>query len=197
MARIDDANRSVEDRVRSYLDVNCANCHQPGGAAADFDARYNTPLAAQGLIEAPSRINYGVDGARLITPNDPWRSTVLVRMETVASPKMPPLAHEAVDREATTLLRAWIASLPGPPVLAPPTITPGSGDFREPVRVKFRHVDPKAIVRFTLDGSAPGKSSPIYEGPIEVARSATVRARAYRPGHTQSIVAQETFIVGD
>src|SRR5262249_13437223 len=117
--------------------------------------------------------------------------------ETVEPPKMPPLAHESADREANALLRAWIARLPGPPVLAPPTITPGGGDFRAPVRVTIRHADPEAVIRFTLDGAAPGKDAPIYEGPFEVSRSTTVRARAYRPGHTRSIAVQETLIVGD
>jgi hypothetical protein len=27
--------------------------------------------------------------------------------------------------------------------------------------------------------------------------SATVRARAFKPGHTESIVAQDTFVIGD
>jgi len=38
LARLDDANASLEERARSYLDANCSQCHRPGGAVAYFDA---------------------------------------------------------------------------------------------------------------------------------------------------------------
>jgi uncharacterized repeat protein (TIGR03806 family) len=197
LARSDDANRTLEDRARSYLDVNCAYCHRPGGVVADFDARFDIPLVKQSLLGQPVRINLAIDGARLLAPNDPWRSVVLVRVNTIEPVKMPPLAHEVLDREAVGLLRAWIESLPGPPVMGPPTIHPQSGDYRGPVRVALGHGDPTAIIHYTLDGSAPGKSSPVYAGAFEIQRSATVRARAYRTGSTRSISVQETFIIGE
>ena len=50
---LDDPLGSLGDRARSFLDVNCAYCHRPGGAAADFDARFDTPLARQLLINVP------------------------------------------------------------------------------------------------------------------------------------------------
>jgi uncharacterized repeat protein (TIGR03806 family) len=197
LAEIGDTRRSVEEQARSFLDANCAHCHRPGGAAADFDARYDTPLSLQGLIGVPSRINLGIDGARFLAPRDPWRSTILTRVETREPTKMPPLAHEVIDRTAVALLRAWIESLPGPPVVAPPMIGPKGGDFQRPVRVVIEHGDPEAIVRYTLDGTAPGKSSPTYSGPFEVRRATTVRARAYRSGFVRSITVQETFIIED
>ena len=197
LARADDPGRSLEDRARSYLDANCSHCHRPGGVVADFDARYDAPLPTQGLINQPARINLGIDGARVVAPNDPWRSVLLGRLATLEPTKMPPLAHEVVDREGVALLRAWVESLPGPPVVAPPTIRPASGDYRGPIRVTLEHPDPEAVVRYTLDGSAPGKTSPTYERPIEIRESTTVRARAYKPGATRSITAQETLIIGD
>ncbi len=197
LARADDLSRSIEDRARSYLDVNCAQCHRPGGVPADFDARYTTSLAEQKLIGSPVRINLGIDSARAIAPNDPWRSAVLTRMLTSDPTKMPPLAHEMVDRAGADLMRSWIASLPGPPVLSPPTIRPRGSDSRAPVRVILEHPDRDATIRYTLDGSPPGRSSPAYEGPFDVRRSTTVRARAFRPGWTRSIVVQETWILDD
>jgi uncharacterized repeat protein (TIGR03806 family) len=197
MARPEDRARSLEDRARSFLDVNCSQCHRPGGVTADFDARYDTPLAAQGLIAAPARINLGIDGARLIAPNDPWRSILLNRVNTLEPIKMPPLAHEVLDREAVLLLEAWIKSIPGPPVAVPPIIRPEGGDFRGAVRVTLSSPDPDALICYTLDGTAPGKSSPVYAGPFELRRSTTVRARAYRDGFTRSISVQETFIIDE
>ena len=58
-------------------------------------------------------------------------------------------------------------------------------------------VEPGAIIRYTLDGSAPIKSSPIYHGPLELTEPATLRARAYKDGTTRSIIVQETFIVDE
>jgi hypothetical protein len=46
-----------------------------------------------------------------------------------------------------------------------------------------------ALIRYTLDGSEPGESSLAYSAPIMLAKSATIRARAYRSGFQASDVA--------
>jgi uncharacterized repeat protein (TIGR03806 family) len=190
-----DESASLTSRARSYLDVNCGFCHRPGGAAADFDARFETPLERQLLVEAPARINLGIDKARQVASNDPWRSMVLARMTMCGQTGMPPLAHESIDKDGVELLRRWIESLPGPPTLSPPSITPKSGDFSKSLSIEISHRDPGAVIRYTLDGAAPTENSPVYSGPIRLSTSKTVRARALKPGFTKSVVATETFII--
>lgn len=187
----------VEERARAFLDANCGYCHRPGGAAADFDARYETPLAKQSLLNAPARINLGIDQARQIAPKDPWRSMILVRLGTLEGTRMPPLGHEQINQEGVDLLREWISSLPGPPVVGPPRIEPKGGDFRQPASVTLAHPDPAVEIRYTLDGSPPGSTSLLWNGGLRLTNSSTVRARAFKPGHTRSIVVQDTFIIGD
>ena len=197
LARGEDESRSLEDRARSFLDANCAQCHRPEGTVANFDARYEIPLARQHLINAPVLIDEGVDGARVVAPNDIWRSILFLRAGSLEGMKMPPLAHETIDTKSLTLLRRWIESLPGPPVLAPPVLSPAGGDFRSRVIVTITAPDPRAIIHYTLDGSVPTKSDPVYQGPISLTAATVVRAKAYQTGFTKSITAQAVFIVGE
>jgi uncharacterized repeat protein (TIGR03806 family) len=197
LARSDDTSRSLEDRARSYLDVNCANCHRPGGTVAAFDARYDTPLEKQGLIDGPVLINEGIDHARMIAPNDRWRSILYMRADSVEGFKMPPLARQTVDQAGMALLRQWIESLSGRPVLAPPDFSLPAGNYPKPMDVTLSQPEPGAEIRYTLDGSIPGTTDPLYTEPIHLANSTTVRAKAFKNGYTRSITAQETFIVGE
>jgi uncharacterized repeat protein (TIGR03806 family) len=197
LSGLDDSSRSVEERARSFLDVNCSNCHRPGGVAGNFDARYDTPLANQNLIGGPVLIDLGIDRAKVVAPHDVWRSLALVRVETADRTRMPPLAHETIDQQGAQVLRQWINSLPGAPVLDPPAIQPKGGEFRRALRIELTEREPGAAIHYTLDGSLPGTSSPLYRGPIEITEPTTLRARAFKDGMTRSIVVQETFIVND
>jgi hypothetical protein len=93
------------------------------------------------------------------------------------------------------LLKAWIQSLPGPPVLDPPSVEPRGGEYRKRVLVNLAHPDAQATLRYTLDGSVPGKSALVYTKPIELTESATLRVKAFKDGFTKSITAQETFVI--
>jgi len=195
LARADDPTRSLADRARSYLDVNCAQCHRPKGTVAYFDARYDTPLAKQGLIEGPVLIDERIDNPRIIAPNDPWRSILFMRANTTEPIKMPPLARNTIDEQGMNLLRQWIDSLPGPPVLPPPEISPRGGNYARPVAVTLKS-EPDAAIRYTLDGTVPTASDLLYEKPIQLHGPTILRAKAFKPGCTKSITAQEIFIIG-
>ncbi len=196
LAKLDDTSLSLEDRARSYLDANCANCHRPQGTVANFDARYETPLAQQGLVRGRVLIDQRIDGARVIAPNDVWRSILFMRANTTEAFKMPPLARNTIDERGMKLLREWIGSLPGPHVLPPPEILPRGGNFSKSVEVVLKS-EPDATIRYTLDGTVPTTDDLLYEKPIRLTGPTIVRAKAFKPGCTKSITAQEIFLVGE
>jgi mono/diheme cytochrome c family protein len=107
--KIDDGTALLEDRVRSYLDVNCAACHRPGGTGALWDGRFDTPLAKQNIINGELRDTMGIANAKIVSPGDPARSMMHVRMaSTTVGPQMPPLTRNVVDTVALDVLSQWI-----------------------------------------------------------------------------------------
>jgi uncharacterized repeat protein (TIGR03806 family) len=196
LAAANDESRSLEDRARSYLDANCSHCHRPGGNVASFDARYDTPLQRQLLVDGPVLIDQGIDKPRVIAPHDVWRSMAYMRVSTNSEIKMPPLARETVDQKGVKLLNDWISSLPGRDVVPPPVIEPQGGVYNAPIEISLSDIEPGADIRYTLDGSVPGTSDPRYEKPIKIDATAVVRTRAYKEGFTRSITEQQVFTIG-
>jgi hypothetical protein len=119
-----------------------------------------------------------------------------MRVDTVGDIRMPPLARETIDQKGVQLLRDWINSMPGPQVLAPPAISPQGGTFVQPVEISLTDSEPDAEIRYTLDGSVPGKNDMLYEKPIKLSGPAVLRTRAFKQGFTRSITAQEVFVIG-
>lgn len=104
---------STEWKARSYLDVNCAQCHRPGGGAqGNWDARYSTPTALTQIING-TLVNPGNDSAnRVIVPGDTARSMLLLRMQGAHSlARMPPLATNERDLAGEQLISDWINEL--------------------------------------------------------------------------------------
>jgi uncharacterized repeat protein (TIGR03806 family) len=102
-----------ERRVRSYLDANCAHCHRPGGARGLFDARYDTPLAGQGLVNGEvAAADLGVRDPKVVCPGSLERSMVYERMNRRRDVfNMPPLGTNQVDQAAAAVVAAWINEL--------------------------------------------------------------------------------------
>jgi len=106
-----DTNYSREYRVRSYLAVNCIQCHQPGGAGpASWDARPFLTLEQTGLILGQPENNGGDASNKIITPGDTVHSVLLNRLQgTNGFGRMPPLATHLLDSGAIQLVAGWIS----------------------------------------------------------------------------------------
>ncbi|RYD21942.1 MAG: hypothetical protein EOP88_09660 [Verrucomicrobiaceae bacterium] len=107
--RIDDTGESLENRVRSYLDTNCAQCHRPNGTGAQWDARFETPLATQGIINGEARNTLSIQDGKIVVPGDLAKSLLHRRMSsTVMTEQMPPVTRNVVDTVALEVLSQWI-----------------------------------------------------------------------------------------
>jgi hypothetical protein len=140
-------------------------------------------------------IDERIDKARVVAPNDIWRSILFMRVNTVEAFKMPPLARNTIDESGANLLRQWIVSLLGQPVLAPPEIFPNGGNFEKSVEIILKSV-PGATIRYTLDGTVPTPSDLLYQKAIRLNGSTILRARAFNTGYEESITVQQIFIIG-
>ncbi len=111
----DETEYSLDARARSYLAVNCAFCHLPGGPAPEtWFARPELTLAQTKLILGDASSNGGNPANKLIVPGDLTHSIVLNRMAGANGfTRMPPIASNEVDAKGIALLEEWISdSLP-------------------------------------------------------------------------------------
>jgi len=197
LSALTNLSASYVQRARSYLDANCAQCHQPGGTGPTFDARYDTPLTNQNIINTPAvKGQLGYDNVDIVTPDDVWRSSIYDRMDVVnPAIQMPPLARNLIDTNAVAVMAAWINSLPGTPALAPPTIAPPGGTFQGFVNVTIQPPTNGAAMYYTLDGFLPTTNAQLYTGPFLLTNSATVSANAWEAGYSNSVVGTAQFTI--
>lgn len=108
-----DTARPLEDRVRAYLQSNCAHCHtNAGGGNSKMELTFSTDLEKMFIVGAPAQHDtFKIVDAKLIAPGEPDKSLMLHRMIKRGSGQMPPLASAVPDPAGTELMRQWISSL--------------------------------------------------------------------------------------
>ncbi|MGJ8651518.1 MAG: PQQ-dependent sugar dehydrogenase [Opitutaceae bacterium] len=109
---LDEAAIDLEERVRSYLAVNCSYCHYDGNNAVPGSWSGEPALS----IEATNLLHGEAIGAQVIDetdrhiiPGDTANSIILNRAAAANGYlRMPPLATSVIDQEGVALLTDWI-----------------------------------------------------------------------------------------
>jgi len=109
-----DPSCDIDDRARAYLHVNCSHCHRfNGGGSAQLylthDLALRDTLAVGG---PPTQGSFGIEGARLIAPGDPYRSILFYRMSKTGPGHMPQIGAREPDDQGLELIREWIRQIP-------------------------------------------------------------------------------------
>jgi len=106
-----DETQSLEWRVRSYLSVNCVQCHQPGGpAVGNWDARHTTKTDMANIINGMLVNDAGDVANRFLVFGDTAHSMLVKRQQGLGVQRMPPLGTLQRDTANETLVANWIAA---------------------------------------------------------------------------------------
>lgn len=106
----------MADAARGYLDVNCAHCHNPQGAASNsglFLAWEVTDPVMLGIGKRPVAAGRGSGGLEFgIVPGKPEQSILYHRMASLeGGVSMPEVGRASLDRDGLAVVHRWIAQL--------------------------------------------------------------------------------------
>lgn len=106
----DDA--SLENRIRSYLDANCASCHREGGLPTVFlDFRYTQTTNISKYFDLGVQSHASTEDGVIIRPGTHQDSEIWVRDASDDSNQMPPLGRNLVDQVYVDSLAKWIDNI--------------------------------------------------------------------------------------
>lgn len=74
-----------------------------------------------------------------------------------------------------------------------PAFSATTGTFTTNFNLSLSTSDPTAVIRYTVNGTAPNASSPIYSAPIPLTTTTQVRARSFPVGGLASPIVSHTF----
>ena len=110
------ASASLDDRVKAYLDINCAHCHNATGPArsSGLYLEWNSKdRTAYGFFKAPVAAGRGSGNLSYdIVPGKPEQSILHYRMASRdPGVMMPELGRQLTHHEGVELVRSWIQSM--------------------------------------------------------------------------------------
>ena len=110
---ITDPTATIDEKARSYMDINCAYCHQPGtGNRADFDLRMDLSLRETNLLTANANESLGIPDEKILAIGNPDKSILYHRMNSVVPGiAMPAVAKNKIDAAGVALINEWIGQL--------------------------------------------------------------------------------------
>lgn len=119
------SSEDLDEAARTYLDVNCAHCHNPNGVQGITSQLFlnyeNMDEFRLGYCKRPGSAGSGTGGFTYdILPGNPDESILVFRVETEEPGAMMPLLGRSLEhRRGAELLRAWVADMPAQECGAP------------------------------------------------------------------------------
>ena len=122
--------------------------------------------------------------------------TVTITAYNINSTGVPGNAHPLnQDFALVAYNTSPLAPLNNGPAAATPVITPASGILPDYVKVTLSCRTAKATIGYTLDGTEPSASSPVYHTALTLTNSLTFKAKAFKSGYNDSATATASYTI--
>lgn len=171
-----------------WTNILDANNDLPDVAPPVFNPPGNTYAVAQTVsitcqTEGAS-VFFTLDGSEPTQSSNPYTTPVFVPSNLTLKAK----AFKENCNPSSITSGSYVITTP---TCANPLISPAGDTFSTPQNIIITCTTPGAEIRYTTDGSDPSPATSLYNNPIALSTSATIKARAYKPDFTASqIVAQ-------
>jgi uncharacterized repeat protein (TIGR03806 family) len=113
-----DQSKSLDQRVRSYLDINCAHCHSSTGHCdyrplrLPFSETNNNLINMGVCVDTQDMQNFEPRLSKLVSPGNIDRSMLHFRLNTIDETyRMPLHGRASIHEEGVQLVKEWINSL--------------------------------------------------------------------------------------
>jgi beta-galactosidase len=104
-------------------------------------------------------------------------------------------ASGASGTSAPTPQASATTTVVSPSTVATPTFSPVAGTYTKAQSVTISDATPGATIHYTLNGTVPTTSSPVYNSAIAVSANETIQAIAILTGETNSAIATGAYVI--
>ena len=130
-----------------------------------------------------AEIRYTLDGSEPSKSSTLYTGAINISNPTTIKAK----AFKPGWTESDTVSQAYTLKVQSP------VMDPVGGTYTDAQNVTITCATSGAEIRYTLDGSEPSKSSTLYTGAINISNPTTIKAKAFKPGWTESDTVSQAY----
>ena len=166
-------------------------------AAPTFTPAAGTYAEAQNVTIACATqgadIYYTLDGNNPTTSSTKYTAPIAISATTTVKA----IAVKSGMTNSIVASATYTISGGAPVAPAAPTFTPAAGTYTTTQNVTIACATEGAEIRYTLDGSNPTATSALYDAPIAISQTTTIKAIAFKDGLSSAIAVAAYTIQGE